>query len=90
MSDGLVSVTEAAGVAGSSFDTLVHLVDNAPTSHRLVSVTFAQLAAVKRDVERLELVTVRQARAAGMTWQQIGDLLGVTRQSAHLRFRHLV
>lgn len=90
MSDGLVSITESAGVSGSTYGTLLYLLDSAPTGHRSLSATFGQLAAVKRDVERLELLTVRQARASGMTWQQIGDLLGVTRQSAHLRFRHQV
>ncbi|MFC5930946.1 hypothetical protein D6T64_12190 [Cryobacterium melibiosiphilum] len=29
---------------------------------------------------------ISQARAEGRTWQEIGDALGVTRQSAHERF----
>jgi biotin operon repressor len=32
---------------------------------------------------------VRHARAAGASWQQVGSALGITRQSAWERFRHL-
>ena len=31
---------------------------------------------------------VAQAREDGMTWEQIGDLLGVSRQAAHKRYGH--
>lgn len=30
--------------------------------------------------------TVAGARAEGMTWQQIGELFGISRQAAHERF----
>jgi hypothetical protein len=36
--------------------------------------------------EQLLKLCVQQARDAGHTWQQIGDLLGVTRQAAFQRF----
>lgn len=36
--------------------------------------------------EQLLKLCVRQARDAGHTWQEIGDLLGVTRQAAFQRF----
>jgi hypothetical protein len=32
-------------------------------------------------------LSVHRARAAGHTWQELGDLLGVTRQAAFQRFR---
>jgi hypothetical protein len=31
---------------------------------------------------------VREARRAGVTWQRIGEVLGVTRQAAQSRFGH--
>lgn len=31
-------------------------------------------------------VIVRRARAQGCSWQQIGDVMGITRQAAHARF----
>lgn len=36
--------------------------------------------------ERMLKLCVRQSRDAGHTWQEIGDLLGVTRQAAFQRF----
>lgn len=42
-----------------------------------------------RDAEAALDVAVARAVHWGATWVQIGDTLGVTRQSAHRRFRHL-
>ena len=39
--------------------------------------------ALRKLVEKLELVHVRHARASGWSWQDIADALGVTRQSVH-------
>ncbi|MGP0028970.1 MAG: helix-turn-helix domain-containing protein [Acidimicrobiales bacterium] len=41
--------------------------------------------ALHRLAERMEAVHVTTARAQGWSWQQIGDALGVTRQSVHLK-----
>lgn len=41
--------------------------------------------ALRRLAERLEDEQVRLARAKGWSWQQIGDALGVTRQSVHAK-----
>lgn len=49
-----------------------------------------ELAAVsqaKREVARREEVAVRRARHAGLSWAQIGTLLGVTRQTMHRKYR---
>lgn len=43
---------------------------------------------IKRD-RLLERQLVAQAIAAGATWSAIGDVLGVKRQTAHERFRHV-
>ncbi|MEH3131717.1 MAG: DUF3887 domain-containing protein [Mycolicibacterium neoaurum] len=50
----------------------------------LATVTIAR--EVKDDAESLLVAAVQQARAAGHTWQQVGDVLGITRQAAFQRF----
>lgn len=40
-------------------------------------------AAVRREMDRLEVVLVRRARNAGITWAQIADALGVSKQAVH-------
>jgi hypothetical protein len=42
--------------------------------------------ALHRLAERVEGHHVAAARAAGWSWQQIGDALGVTRQSVHAKY----
>ena len=49
------------------------------------AVGFRAVLALHRLAERLEAATVNGARRQGWTWQQIGDALGVTRQSVHLK-----
>jgi len=44
------------------------------------------VAELRREVERVESVTVRRARAAGASWQLIALSLGVTRQAVHKRY----
>jgi hypothetical protein len=42
--------------------------------------------ALRRLAERVEASHVGAAREAGWSWQQIGDALGVTRQSVHTKY----
>jgi hypothetical protein len=42
--------------------------------------------ALRRLAERVEANHVAAARRAGWSWQQIGDALGVTRQSIHTKY----
>nr|WP_078761375.1 hypothetical protein [Marinactinospora thermotolerans] len=42
--------------------------------------------ALRRLAERMEANHVAAARRAGWSWQQIGDALGVTRQSIHNKY----
>jgi DNA-directed RNA polymerase specialized sigma24 family protein len=37
-------------------------------------------------VERLEALQVQNARDSGWTWEQIAQLLGVTRQAVHKKY----
>jgi hypothetical protein len=41
--------------------------------------------ALRRLAERVETNQVAVARREGWSWQQIGDALGVTRQSVHTK-----
>jgi DNA-directed RNA polymerase specialized sigma24 family protein len=41
------------------------------------------VAALRRLLERLEAVQVRNARVSGWSWQEIAAELGVSRQAVH-------
>ena len=42
---------------------------------------------IREAAEALELVQVESARAAGLTWSEVGDRYGLTKQGAQQRFR---
>lgn len=42
--------------------------------------------ALLRYIEHQQDINVRHARAAGLTWQEVADVLGVTRQGAQQRY----
>jgi len=42
--------------------------------------------ALRRLAERVEANQVAVARRQGWSWQQIGDALGMTRQSVHAKY----
>jgi hypothetical protein len=43
--------------------------------------------ALHRLAERVEANQVALAREKGWSWQQIGDVLGITRQSVHTKYK---
>ncbi|GAB2672811.1 helix-turn-helix domain-containing protein [Nocardia goodfellowii] len=49
------------------------------------AVGLRAVRALHRLAEQVEAAAVGHARAEGWTWEQIGDALGVTRQSAHAK-----
>jgi len=61
-------------------DLGVHLASDDPAIGLRASLALHRLA------ERVEANHVRAARAQGWSWQQIGDALGVTRQSVHTKY----
>jgi hypothetical protein len=49
------------------------------------AVGLRAVLALRRLAERVETQQVALAREQGWSWQQIGDALGVTRQSIHTK-----
>lgn len=47
----------------------------------------AAVAEAKTELARREEVAVRRGRHAGLSWAEIGTLLGVTRQTIHRKYR---
>lgn len=54
------------------------------------SVGLRAVAALRKLVEHLEAVQVRNARAHGWSWQAIANALGVTRQAVHQKHAHRI
>jgi DNA-binding NarL/FixJ family response regulator len=50
------------------------------------SVGLRAVLALRRLAERVEAEQVARARARGWSWQQIADVLGMTRQSVHAKY----
>jgi hypothetical protein len=50
------------------------------------AVGLRAVGALHRLAERVEASHVRLARERGWSWEQIGDALGVSRQSVHARY----
>jgi hypothetical protein len=44
------------------------------------------VAALRRLLERTERIQVESARARGLTWQEIADELGVSKQAVHQKY----
>jgi hypothetical protein len=44
-------------------------------------------AALRREADRAQLLAVRRARHAGLSWSEIADHLGVSKQAAHRKYR---
>ncbi|MCA0143908.1 helix-turn-helix domain-containing protein [Blastococcus sp. LR1] len=50
------------------------------------SVGLKAVRSMRVLVERLEALQVQNAREQGWTWEQIAQLLGVTRQAVHKKY----
>lgn len=50
------------------------------------AVGLRAVVALHRLAEQLEATYIQQAREHGWSWEQIGDALGVSRQSVHAKY----
>jgi hypothetical protein len=50
------------------------------------AVGLRAVLALRRLAERVEAEQVASAREKGWSWQQIADVLGMTRQSVHAKY----
>jgi hypothetical protein len=50
------------------------------------AVGLRAVGALHRLAEQVESVSVALAREQGWTWEQIGDALGMSRQSVHAKY----
>jgi hypothetical protein len=50
------------------------------------AVGLRAVGALHRLAEQIEARSVRLARERGWSWEQIGDALGVSRQSVHTKY----
>ncbi|MEU7024043.1 helix-turn-helix domain-containing protein [Streptomyces sp. NPDC046203] len=50
------------------------------------AVGLRAVGALHRLAEQVEAAAVARAREQGWSWEQIGDALGVSRQSAHAKY----
>ena len=46
----------------------------------------AEVAETRRRLDMIEHLAVKLVRDAGATWEDIGDMLGISRQAARERF----
>jgi Homeodomain-like domain-containing protein len=53
------------------------------TASRDPAVGLAAVSSLRKLLESLESLQVANAREQGWSWQQIADVLGVTRQAVH-------
>jgi hypothetical protein len=50
------------------------------------AVGFRAVGALHRLAEQVETRSVHRARELGWSWEQVGDALGISRQSAHAKY----
>ncbi|GAA5053026.1 helix-turn-helix domain-containing protein [Streptomyces sp. SID10815] len=50
------------------------------------AVGLRAVGALRRLAEQVEAAAVERAREQGWSWEQIGDALGVSRQSVHAKY----
>lgn len=51
------------------------------------AVSLRAVGALRRLAEQVEAASVARAREQGWSWEQIGDALGMSRQSVHAKYR---
>ncbi len=82
MSEMLPGLHELARTLGTKAAALAQAVAESPNRLDVVS----RAHQVDQVAAQLLKLCVQQSRAAGHTWQELGDRLGITRQAAFQRF----
>jgi DNA-directed RNA polymerase specialized sigma24 family protein len=59
------------------------------TASKDPAVGLRAVAALRKLLERLEAIQVRNARQHGWSWQDIAEALGTSRQAVHKKHRRL-
>lgn len=81
----MASFNETTIARSQAIDTLIAAAEGVARTQdygdMIGALRFVELAA-----DQARRAVVAEARAAGTTWQEIGDALGVTRQAAEARF----
>lgn len=67
-----------------SIDSIRSLTGDADSEDPIVAL--GAIAELRRELDRVEAVTVRRARVAGASWQLVAMALGVTRQAVHKKY----
>lgn len=74
----------------AALNTLAHLADSARLNFDTKTVdlldTLGALRLVELAAEQARRAVVAQARAQGITWQDLADTLGVSRQAVQQRY----
>ena len=63
--------------------------DQQALSARDPEIGLRAVVSLRRLTERMEAIQVTNARRQGWTWAQIAERLGVSKQAAHQKYRHL-
>lgn len=71
-------------------EALLRIVSDVPDPLARVRALLAARDAFSGEAEALARAAVHEARAAGLTWEDIGRAFGVTRQAAQVRWGALV
>ena len=69
-----------------ALDTVVRSAERLAGLDYQPDMVLAEVAYMTRQLEALQRQAVIDARAAGMSWTEVGEVLGVTRQAAQQRF----
>jgi len=57
-----------------------------PTKSDALAAVLGEIGAVRERVDQLEWAVVDFMRSCGVTWEDVGDALGISRQAARSRF----
>jgi hypothetical protein len=85
MSDPMTGLVPASAALVEQASALAETVAN-PLAVQAYLDVILKAQSIRATADRVLTLCIEQSRDAGHTWQQIGDLLGVTRQAAFQRF----